>query len=118
MERDLVDGGDRGAGVGVCGEQHPHRLRVELARLAQEADAAHPGHALVHEQERDRAAPPPELVQRLQRIGARRRGQDPVAIAEVSPEIALDGGQDLAIVIHREDDRFSHGSSVPDARAT
>ena len=48
----LVDGVHGGCHVRVAGQHHPHRVGHQLARLSQELGAAHPGHALVRQDER------------------------------------------------------------------
>ena len=52
VEAELVDRADGGLGVGVGREQHALGLRGHLQGAREELDPAHPGHALVGDQER------------------------------------------------------------------
>ena len=60
--RDLVDGLDRGLGVGVGGEQHALGAGDDLARLHEEVGARQPGHPLVGHQQRDLVAARDEVA--------------------------------------------------------
>ena len=62
IEVDDVDRVDGGVGVGVRGEQHPSRGRIEVHRLLEELDTAHLRHPVVGDEHRDRFAPQPEFL--------------------------------------------------------
>ena len=72
MDVGVVDRPDRGVGVGVGGQQHPLRVGVELAGGGEELRAAHPGHALVDEQQGDRVLAQPQPAEQVERLVARR----------------------------------------------
>ena len=113
IQPDGVDRGDRGLGVGVRREKDLTGLRVQAAGLGQKLGTAHVGHALVHEEERDRVVPLLQPVGRLQRLGPGTRLHDPVLLAEVALEVALDGVEYLRFVVHGEDDGSGHFRFVP-----
>ncbi len=109
VERDLVDRGDRGLGVGVGGQQHALGVGDDLARLHEVLRAGHPGHALVGDQHRHLIAARARLAQDLQRIGARAGAQDAEALAEAAAQVARDGGQHGRLVVDGEDRRTPRG---------
>ena len=65
-------------------------------------------HPLVHQEERDLGAALEELVDGLESLGAGGRLDDAVVRTEVMPEVALDGFQDLSVVIDGEEDGLLH----------
>ena len=67
--------------------------------------AGHPRHPLVGDQQRDLVAAAAQLGQQLERLGARARAQDPVALAEAAPQVARDGGEHRGLVVDRDDRR-------------
>ena len=93
VERDLVDRRDRRLGVGVGGQQHALGVGHDLARLDEVLGAGHAGHPLVGDQQRDLVAARAQLAQQLERLGARGRAQDAVALAEAAAQVARDGRQ-------------------------
>ena len=105
VEVDLVDGLDRGLGVGVGRQQHALGVGHELARLDQVLGPGHPGHALVGDQQRDLLAARDELLQRAQGLGAGGRAHDPVALAEPPAQVAGDRGEHGGLVVDADDRR-------------
>ena len=103
VERDLVDRGDRRLGVGVGGQQHALGVRDDLARLDEVLGARHARHPLVGDQQRDLVAARRTSAQQLERLGARGRAQDPVALAEAAPQVARDRGQHRRLVVDGDD---------------
>ena len=69
----------------------------------------HAGHALVGDQQRDLVAAAAELLQELERLGARGGAQDPVALAEAAPQVARDRGEHGGLVVDGEDRRAALG---------
>ena len=63
VERDLVDRGDRGLGVGVGGEQDALGVGDDLARLDEVLGARHARHPLVGDEQRDLVAARAQLAQ-------------------------------------------------------
>ncbi len=106
VELRLVDGLDGRRRVRVGGEQHALGARVELAGAAQELQARHARHALVHQEEGHRVVRQLGLLQQLQRGFARVGPQDAVARAVLAPQVARHGAQHSRVVVHRQDDRF------------
>ena len=109
VERDLVDGLDRGAGVGVGGEQHALGVGGDLARLDEVLGAREPGHPLVGDQQRDLVAAGDELLDDLEGLLAGGRAQHAVALAELAAQVAGHGGEDGGLVVDG-DDRGSAGA--------
>ena len=65
--------------------------------------ARHARHPLVGDQQRDLVAARAQLAQQLERLGARGRPQDPVALAEAAAQVARDGGQHRGLVVDGDD---------------
>ena len=108
----LVDGADGGVGVGVGGEQHAPGVRRARDRRGQQLHARHLGHALVHEQERDRVAALGQAVEQGERRRPRRGLQHAIALAVVAPQVALDGARHLGVVVDGEQDGFRAGHAT------
>jgi hypothetical protein len=66
----VVDGADRGVGVGVGGEQAAAGTRDDVHRLLEELDAVHAGHPVVGQQDGDRLAAELELAQGVEGLRA------------------------------------------------
>ena len=109
VQRDLVDRRDRRLGVGVGGQQHALGVGHELARLDEVLGARHPRHPLVGDEQRDLVAARARLAHELQRLGARRRAQDAVALAERAPQVARDRRQHGRLVVDDDDRRATLG---------
>jgi hypothetical protein len=107
VERHVVDGRDRGLGIGVGRQQHPLGVGHDLARLDEVVRARHAGHALVGDQQGDVVAARAQLAQEVQRLGARRRAQHAVALAKAAPQVARDRRQHRRLVVDGEDRRRS-----------
>ena len=103
VERDLVDRRDRRSRVGVGGQQHALGVGDDRAGLHQEVRAGHHRHALVGEQQGDLVAARAQLREDLERLGARARAQDPVALAEAAPQVARDRRQHDGLVVDGDD---------------
>jgi hypothetical protein len=84
VEIDDVDGVDRGVSVGIGGEQHPSRRRIQVHRLLEEFDTGHLRHPVVGDERCDRLSAQFELLEGFQRIVARFRPHDPVGLAVVA----------------------------------
>ena len=99
VEVDDVDGVDRGVGVGVSGQQHPSRRRVQVHRLLEEFDTGHLRHPVVGDERCDRLTTQFELLEGFQRIRARLRPYDPVGLAVVATQVPGDGPGYRGIVV-------------------
>jgi hypothetical protein len=108
---------DGGVGVRVGREQHPPGVGVQLDRLEEKPGAGHLRHALVHQEERDLVAALEELLESLESLGAGGGLDDAVVRTEVMPKVALDGLEDLAIVIDGEQDGLLHTFRICGASA-
>ena len=67
IETGMIDRVDRGIRVGVSREQRPLRVRKYLPRRLQEADAIHPRHALISQQQRNAIIADLQGLQQVQR---------------------------------------------------
>ena len=103
VQADLVDRRDRDVGVGVRRHQQVLRRRCVRARLGEQLDAGHAGHPLVGHHERDRAAAQRELGEDLQRLGTRRRPDDPELLAVARPQVARQRSGDRLVVVDGQD---------------
>ena len=88
VQVDDVDRVDGGVGVGVGGQQHPPRRRVQVHRLFEEFDAGHLRHPVVGDQHGDRFAPQFEFLEGVQGVRAGFRAHDPVVLAVVAAQVA------------------------------
>ena len=103
VERDLVDRGDGGVGVGVGGQQHALGVGDERARLDEVLGAGHARHALVGDQHRRLVAARAQLAEQVQGLRPGARAQDPVALAEPAAQVAGHGTQHRRLVVYRDD---------------
>ncbi len=108
IEPDPVDGEDRRLGVGVRREQDLPRVRVQLLRLGEKLRPRHLRHPLVDEEERDRRAALLELEGRIDRLAAGAHLDHPVVRAKMRAQVAVDGVEDLGVVVDGEDDGLGH----------
>jgi hypothetical protein len=90
VQVDDVDRVDGGVGVGVGGQQHAARRRIQVHRLFEKFDAAHLRHPEVGDEHRDRLAAQFELLERAQGVGPGLRAHDPVLFAVVAAQVARD----------------------------
>jgi hypothetical protein len=105
VERDLVDRLDRGAGVGVGGEQDALGVRGELARLDEVLGPREAGHALIGDQQRNLVAARDQLADDLQRLLPRGCAQDAEALAELAAQVTGHRGEDRGFVVDGDDGR-------------
>jgi hypothetical protein len=108
IEPNPIDGEDRRLGVGVRREQDLPRIGVQLLRLGEKLRPRHLRHPLVDEEERDGRAALFELEGGIDRLAAGPDLDHPVVGSEMRAEIAVDGVEDLGVVVDGEDDRFRH----------
>ena len=106
VETDVVDGLDRGFGIGVGGEQGPLGGRVQLEGLSENVDAGDPWHPLVNHHQGDRSVLQGEGAQRLDRLLAAAGPDDSVIRRGAGPQIALHCLNDFRLVVDRDDDRL------------
>ena len=109
VQIDDVDRVDRGVGVGVGGQQHPARGRVDVHRLFQELDPVHLRHPVVGEQHRDVIAAELHLLQRVERVGAGLGADDPVVLAVATAQVAGHRPGHAGVVVDGEDRRLGLG---------
>ena len=107
VEVDDVDRVDGGVGVGVGGQQHAPRHRIQIHRPLEEFDAAHLRHPVVRDQHRDRLATQFEFLKRLQRVGTGFRADDAVLLAVMAAQVAGDRARHRGIVVHGQQHWFS-----------
>src|SRR6266567_4601202 len=105
VEVDHVDGVDRGSGVGVGGEQHPPRPRVDVHRPLEELDPVHLGHPVVGQDHRHQVPAQLHLPQRIKRRRARLGPHDPVPFAVAPPQVTGDRPGYTRVVVDGEDRR-------------
>ncbi len=107
VEVDDVDRVDGGVGVGISGEQHPSRRRIQVHRVLEEFDTGHLRHPVVGDERCDRLTPQFELLESFQRVRARLRPHDPVGLAVVATQIPGDRPGYRGIVVDGQDHRFA-----------
>ena len=105
VEPQVVDRADGHVGVGVGGEQHRADVGEQLAGDLEHLGAGEVGHPLVGHDERDRLVAQLQLPQRLDRLLAACRGQDPVVPPVAGAEVAAHRSEDRWVVIDRHDHR-------------
>ena len=103
VQVDDVDRVDRGVGVGVRGQQHAARQRIDVHRLFEELDAAHLRHPVVGDEHRDGVAAQLEFVERLESVGPGLGAHDPVPLAVVAAQIASDSAGHGGVVVDGQD---------------
>ena len=81
---------------------------MKLHGFGEEADAVHLGHALVGQKKGHRIVASLEFAQGGNGGAAGVRAHDPVAVRITAAQIALDGAQDLRVVVDREQNWFGH----------
>ena len=108
LDLHFVDGSDRGIGIGVRGEQHALRFRIQLHRFGEEGHAGHLGHALIDEEERDGFVALQQRVADFERGGAGIGANDAVMLRVMLTQVALDGAQDFRIVVNSEQNGLRH----------
>jgi hypothetical protein len=107
VEVDDVDGLDGGVGVGVGGQQGPPGVGEQVHGLLQELQAAHPGHAVVGQEDGHRVAAELDLAQRLQRLGPGLGPDDPEVLPVAPAEVSGDRPRHPGVVVDREQDRLA-----------
>jgi hypothetical protein len=103
-----VDGFDRGVGVGISGKQSALGGGEEIRRLSEETDAVEFRHALIGEEERDRVVAGFEAMEGIERLVGGRSTHDAVTLGVAAAKIALDGLEDIGVVVNGEDNWLSH----------
>ena len=110
-----VDGGDRGVGVRVGGEERALRRRSQRPRFREELHAFELRHALIGEDHRDRLRAVAFVPQHVEAFGAALGANHPEIAAILGDEVSSDRAQYLRIVIDGEDKRFDHEVVVDDS---
>ena len=109
VEPDLVDGAHRHLGVGVRGEEDALRVRGFGGDMGEQLDARHPRHALIGDDERQRVTTRHEAADEIQGLLAGLCGEHREVPRIVVAEIALDGADDLTVVVDCEQHRLPFG---------
>jgi hypothetical protein len=111
-EADVVDRLDGHVGVGIRGEQQQLGPRGVGPRLGEQLDPGHLGHPLVGGDHRHRVVAQGEPGQHHQRLGPRGGLHHPVLGPVLPGQVAPDRGDDLGVVIDREDGWLAHGYTL------
>jgi hypothetical protein len=109
VEAHLVDGADRGIGVGIGSEQHALGFGKEHQRLSEELDPGHLRHALVDDEAGDNPVRQLELLERFERFSTRCGTPDVVVARVLAAEVARHRGKHTGVVVDGEDDRLFQG---------
>ena len=104
----FVDGCDCCVSISVGCQEHALRIGMENHGLFQKLDARQSGHSLIDEEECDGAIPQLQLPNNLHCRAPRFGSQHAIIARILASQIALDCAQDLAIIIQRQQYRFSH----------
>jgi len=102
VDADFIDGADRGIGISIRGQQSALGFGKDLARFLKKLHAIHFRHALVGQQESDAVAAELQLVQKIKRRLGSIAGQHTVLGSVVRTQVALDGSQNVRVIIHGE----------------
>ena len=102
IEPDVVDRPDGSLGISVGREQDTFSGREKRDGLAEEFDAGHLRHALIHEEQRNGIIAELQLAQGIERGRAGIGAQNAVVFAVMAPQVSLDRGEDDAIVVYGE----------------
>ena len=100
MHAGFVDGIDGGVGIRVGGEQGALGERVHLHGFGEEIHAVHLGHTLIRQQQRDGIVARFQFPQSGKPGASGIRAHDAVAIRVTAAQIALNGPEDLRVVIN------------------
>ncbi len=111
VDAGMIDGADRGVGVGIRGEQCPLGTGENPHRLLQKFHSVHAWHALVGQQQRHAVIPYLQLFQQIERALGRIAPDHPVFRAVLRTQIALDRPQNIRIVVHAQQNWFGHTRS-------
>ena len=95
----LIDGTDRSAGVGVCGEQCTLGIGIDVHWLLQEGDPVHARHALVGEQQGHAVIAHLQLFQQIQCPVGRVAADDAILRAILRAQVAFDRTQNIGVVV-------------------
>ena len=106
----LIDGTDRGVGVGVGGQQGTLRVRINLSCGLQKPDSIHARHALICQQQCDPVIANFQPLQQIERALRRLTADYAVVRAVMRAQIAFDGAQNICVIIHCKQYRFSHNA--------
>jgi hypothetical protein len=105
VQIDHVDRVDGGPGVGVRGQQHPPRARVDVHGPLEELDPVQLRHPVVGQDRGDQVAAQLHLPQRVQPVGRGFGPHDPVPVAVAPPQVAGHRPGHRRIVVDRQDRR-------------
>src|SRR5229473_3581515 len=95
----FVNGVDGRIPIGVRKEEAPLCLRMNVHGLREEAYTVHLRHALIGEQQRHGIVAGLQLAQRGQRSATGIRAHHPIAVGIMPAQVALNGAQNLRIVV-------------------
>ncbi len=105
-QSDLIDGADDVLFLGVAGQQHTSRLRLDSPHLGKEFQPRHLGHHLIGDDQVHRMRP-----QVFQRLGRFLEGH--CFITAFQRKMVADGRRDHRLVVQDENDRLSFCHDEP-----
>ena len=111
IEVGLVDGADRGVGVGIGGEQCPFGVGVYLPCFLQESHTVHARHALIRQEKSDSIIANFQSLEQVQRPFGGVAADHAVGSAVLRSQITLDRAQHIGIVVNRQQNRLRHDRS-------
>ena len=95
VDAGLIDGADRGVGIGVGGEQRALRVRENSIASCRKCDAVHVRHALVGQQQGHAVVANLQLLQQVERSLGRIASDHAIFRAVLRTKIALDRPQNI-----------------------
>ena len=108
MDAGGVDGFDGGVGVRVGSKKGALGGGEEFGGLGEEADAIEFGHALIGEEKSDRVVAGFEAMEDVERFVGGGSAHDAVPLRVTGTEIALDGLENIGVVVNGENNWLGH----------
>ena len=111
VDAGVIDGADRGVGIGIRGEQCPLRPGEYPHSFLQEFDPVHARHALVGKEQSHVVITHLQLLQEVKCAFRRIASDDTISSAVLRTKIALYRPQNIGVVIHTQQNWFGHDRS-------
>ena len=99
MDAGFIDGVDRGAGIRVSGEECALGEWMHFHGFGEETDAVHLRHALVGQEQGHGIVAGLEFTQSVEGGASGIRAHDAITVGVPAAQIALDGSENLGIII-------------------
>ena len=99
VDAGLIDGTDRSARVGICGEQRTLGIRIDVHCFLQKCDPVHARHALVCEQQGHAVIAHLQLFQQVQCPVGRIAPYDAILGTVLRAQVAFNRPQNIGVVI-------------------